>query len=135
MALASVLVLPLARGQTVAWGTSVNLSPISYTSDGTVDNELLTWDLGWFEDGLVPDQANWTDWAAHWNMVDSSTYQDFGGMVVGGGVYTDLQQDSNAQPPNTGFATFEAQSFTWIPEPSVGLLGGMGLLLLLRRRR
>ena len=224
IAVSALLFAGQLQAQTVAWGSSVNFTPISYTSDGTVDNEVLTWDLGYFTTGYTPDQTNFATWAANWNAVASDTYRDFGGlwalsvntldvgpvaagrqmyifaynslanigtsageallfredgllfptvpnqvtfdiannpldtnddaftviwgqvdrsvygaggMLVGGGTYSDLKTDSNTQPPNNGFGTFEAQSFTWapIPEPSAAVLACLGSLVLLRRRR
>jgi hypothetical protein len=50
-----------ADGQTVAWGTSVNFSPLSFNSDGSVDNELNTWSIGWFNDGFEPNVDNYLE--------------------------------------------------------------------------
>lgn len=231
LAVAAALVSTQLHGQTVAWGSSANFTPISFTSDGTVDNEVLKWDLGYFTAGYTPDQTNYATWAANWNVVATDRYRDFGGiwalsvntldvgpiaagrqmymfayndlgaigtpsgeallfredgllfptvpnqvtfdiadnplddgfefngqpanddaftviwgqvdrsiyaaggMLVGGGFVTDLKTDSNRQPANDGNATFEMQSFTWVPEPSTALLSVLGALMLLRRSR
>jgi len=235
----STLLSAQLQAQTVAWGSSANFNPISFTSNGSVDN--LTWQIGWFNNGYTPTFSNYATWASNWNGVSSLTpepeignpgnlvnfpyYKDFdglwavsvntydvgalaagkqmytfafndmskigtplgevllyredgllfptvpnqvtfdiadnpldtnddpftviwgqvdrqvygaGGMLVGGGIYSDLKLDSNTQPPNNGFGTFESQSFTWptpIPEPSVAILGCFGMMALLRRHR
>lgn len=64
------LMLTSAHAQTVAWGTSVSENPLSFTSDGAVDNAVLDWELGWFSDGYTPTAANWSTWAANWNPVN-----------------------------------------------------------------
>lgn len=64
---------PLAHSQTVAWGTSVNFTPLSFDSDGSVDNQSNLWTIGYFNNGFVPDTANFLDWAANWNPVSSPT--------------------------------------------------------------
>lgn len=68
------------QAQTVAWGTSANINPMSFTSNGSVDN--LTWDLGWFEDGFTPNASNAGLWGANWNPVASSQYTNFGGFYA-----------------------------------------------------
>lgn len=219
---------PLAEGQTVAWGTSVSENPLSFDSKGNVDNEVMTWQLGWFNDGFIPDQTNYLEWAANWNAVSGGpsdtgegihqfwddifwavsvntadvgaaaagkqeyifAFNDLGligtdqgealllrqdgflfpasptpgdsfdiadnpydtnddaltviwgrvdrnmtgqgGIVTGGGEFSMLVADSNA-PELQG--TFEAQFATWVPEPSTALLGAIGSLALMRRKR
>ena len=67
-----LLALP-AAGQTVAWGTSVNFTPLSFNSDGTPDIQQNTWSIGWFNDGFIPDPSNYLEWAANYNIVSSLT--------------------------------------------------------------
>ena len=70
--------LSSSLAQTVAWGTSVSENPLAYTSNGNVDNGALTWELGWFTDGFIPDATNYSQWIANWNPVDAATHQNFG---------------------------------------------------------
>lgn len=60
-----------------------------------------------------------------------------GGVIRGGGVISNLIPDSQATPYDELNGTFENQTATWavVPEPSAAVLGGLGMLLLLRRRR
>lgn len=60
-----------SHAQSVAWGTSANFQPMSFTSTGAVDD--LTWQLGWFEDGYTPDGSNYETWVDNWNRVSSLT--------------------------------------------------------------
>jgi hypothetical protein len=62
------------QSQTVDWGTSYSENPLSFLSDGTVDNQILTWQLGWFTDGFTPDQTNYMSWATNWNPVDTNAH-------------------------------------------------------------
>lgn len=64
-----------ASGQTVAWGTSVSLTPLGYFSDGTVAGSGLSWTLGYFDNGFTPDATNYSDWAANYVEVDSAVEQ------------------------------------------------------------
>jgi hypothetical protein len=226
------------HGQTVAWGTSASVNPLSFNSDGAVDNSSNTWTLGWFNVGYTPTDTNWDSWADNWNPVATSVHQDWGGfwavsvntydvgvdaagkqmyvfayndlnkigtpdgevliyrqdgllfpsipnqetfdiadnpldagddaftviwgrvdrnmyadnlwpnnaaspvpenggVLTGGGIFSVLMPDSVSVPYDQGNGTFEAQFGTWavIPEPSTALLGGLGMMLLLRRRR
>jgi hypothetical protein len=71
--LAGSLCVSAAYGQTVAWGTSVNFTPLSFNSDGTQDTGINTWSIGWFNDGFIPDPSNYLEWAANYNVVSSLT--------------------------------------------------------------
>lgn len=86
-----------------------------------------------------------------WGRVDRNMYLDSlwggglptasplppdGGIIRGGGVISNLIPDSQATPYDDLNGLFENQTATWlIPEPSIAMLGGLGTLLLLRRRR
>jgi len=65
-----------ASGQTVAWGTSVNFTPLSFNSDGVVDNDLNTWSIGYFANGFEPDATNYMDWASNYVGVSSLTPEE-----------------------------------------------------------
>jgi hypothetical protein len=80
IAASALLLSGQLQAQTVAWGSSVNFTPISFTQNGEVDNEVLTWDLGYFSTGYTPDQTNYATWAANWNPVATDKYKDFGGL-------------------------------------------------------
>jgi outer membrane autotransporter protein len=60
-----------AHAQSVAWGTSANLQPMSFNSNGGLDN--MTWQLGWFNSGYTPDGSNYETWVANFNRVSSLT--------------------------------------------------------------
>ena len=91
MALAITLTVSCARleAQTVAWGGSASLNPLSYDSHGNVDIGLLTWELGWFADGFTPDASNPETWADNWNSLDYGTFQDYGGIYAANFVVDD----------------------------------------------
>jgi len=135
------------QSQTVDWGTSYSENPLSFLSDGSVDNQVLTWQLGWFADGFVPDQTNYLSWATNWNPVDTNAHLfivdnsfpsgglwsvsghvddvgvEAGGLVSGGGEFSFLVPDSNATPADSLNGTFEVQAATWpIPGPSAAFL-------------
>lgn len=65
-----------AHSQTVAWGTSASLFPVSFQPDGSVDNQTNLWTLGWFNDGFTPDETNYSQWIANWNPVSSPVPED-----------------------------------------------------------
>jgi hypothetical protein len=65
------------QAQTVDWGTSYSENPLSFLSDGTVDDQVLSWQLGWFADGFTPDQTNYLAWAVNWNPVDTNAHTFF----------------------------------------------------------
>lgn len=60
-----------SQAQTVSWGTSVSVNPLAFDSYGNVDNENHQWELGWFNDGFIPDANNWSQWETNWNRVSS----------------------------------------------------------------
>lgn len=239
---------PHAYGQTVAWGGSVSVNPLSFDSKGNQDINTMVWELGWFNDGFIPDATNFNTWASNWNSVDVGAFLDYGGLfaaneivdnpgaaavgkvmytfvhnggsadtsvwgplmgtpdgeallytagltflpvpaptvsfniadnpldaadddtfqviwgrvdrnmyldalwggsntpaspappnggvIQGGGIITNPIADSQATPYDDLNGLFENQTATWpIPEPSAALLGAIGTLLLLRRRR
>lgn len=72
--------LGTAKSQTVDWGTSYSVTPLSYTSSGSVDNQTLTWQLGWFTDGFTPDETNYLSWEANWNSVATAYHVEDGGL-------------------------------------------------------
>lgn len=95
-----VMLMCLLRveAQTVAWGGSASNSPLSYDSHGNVDVGLLTWELGWFADGYIPESSNAESWADNWNSVAIGSYQDFGGIYAANFVVTDpLAIDPSAE--------------------------------------
>lgn len=242
-----LLMASQAHGQTVAWGGSVSVNPLSFDSKGNPDIGVMVWELGWFNDGYTPDATNYATWATNWNSVDVGAFLDYGGLfaaneivdnpgavgkvmytfvhnggsadtsvwgplmgtpdgeallytlgmtflstpaptqsfniannpldasdddnfqviwgrvdrnmyldslwggantpaspappnggvIQGGGIITSLIPDSQASPYDLLNGTFENQTATWelIPEPSAALLGAIGAVLLLRRRR
>lgn len=73
------------QAQTVAWGSSVSVNPLTFNSDGTVDNLAQNnqnlWTLGYFTDGFTPDQTNFLQWAANWNPVSAPTADGTGNNV------------------------------------------------------
>jgi len=87
-----------------------------------------------------------------WGRVDRNMYLDSlwgglntpvspapanGGVIWNAGIITNPVADSQATPYDELNGLFENQTATWapVPEPSTALLGGLGALLLLRRRR
>ncbi len=87
-----------------------------------------------------------------WGRVDRNMYADSlwgggntptgpapanGGVIWGGGIISNPIPDSQATPYDDLNGLFENQTATWalVPEPSAALMGGIGLLFLLRRRR
>ncbi len=71
----SALISPV-MAQNVGWGTGSSFDEdryMSYTSSGAADTGQITWDLGYFANAFVPTQTNWTDWAANWVAVDTTT--------------------------------------------------------------
>ncbi|MGL5018516.1 MAG: hypothetical protein ACRDBP_10300 [Luteolibacter sp.] len=97
------------------------------------------------------DVSDDNDFTVVWGRVDRNMYLDSlwggvnppaspapanGGVIRGGGIITNLIPDSQATPFDQLNGLFENQTATWlIPEPSIAMLGGLGTLLLLRRRR
>lgn len=245
-----LLAMPNLTAQTVGWGGSGSVNPLSYYSNGTVDNASLTWELGWFSDGYAPTADSFSTWATNWNSVDVGEHRLYptpepptwnlneeytnlapasapngkqiymfahnggttdksvwgplmgtaagealiitdgqffpplglalsfdiadnpygteddnfnvvfgrvdrnmyldalwptdanmipanGGVIQGGGVFSNPRADSQAAPYDDFNGTFESQTGTWapIPEPSAAILGCLGMLGLLRRRR
>lgn len=75
-----LLSMGTARSQTVDWGTSYSENPLAFLSNGSVDNHTLTWQLGWFTDGFIPDQINYSLWEANWNSVATAYHDEAGGL-------------------------------------------------------
>lgn len=71
LALLTLAAAPRADAQTVAWGTSVSFNPIAFNSDGSLDNSVNQWSIGYFADGFVPDATNYLDWGVNYTPVSS----------------------------------------------------------------
>lgn len=69
-----------ASGQSVGWGTHLSAHPLTFDSRGVANQNVLTWELGWFSDGFTPTSANFVQWSAHWHNVDTSVYQNSGSL-------------------------------------------------------
>ncbi|MBT8044478.1 MAG: hypothetical protein KJO79_05955 [Verrucomicrobiae bacterium] len=82
LALLILTIIPQAVAQSVAWGGSASTNPVSYDSHGNVDIGLMTWELGWFSDGYIPESSNAETWAVNWNTVAIGSYQDLGGLYA-----------------------------------------------------
>ncbi len=65
-------------GQTVAWGGSTSVNPLSFDSKGNQDINTLVWELGWFDDGYTPTAINYATWADKWNSVDVGSFFNYG---------------------------------------------------------
>ena len=77
-ALCAVLLNVRSQAQTADWGTSYSLvGPLSYDSTGAVDNQVMFWTLGWFNDGYIPDATNFDTWAANYNIVDTNSHRNY----------------------------------------------------------
>ena len=120
---------------TFQWRTNLTLSYISFDGDGAnggtqisaalsdradslfIEKTLVGYNLGYIEGGIETVQ---------WSLTLGETNVSANGSVVG--IYSDLRGDNQVNSLNN-FAV------TPIPEPGTALLGGLGLLALLRRRR
>lgn len=150
---------PVHRKVDGLWGVSVNTYDVGsaavgkqmyvfayndLTKIGTPDGEALLYRQDDFYFPGSPTQATFDiednplnssddNLTVIWGRVDRAMY-DIGGVLTGGGLISVEVPDSDATPLA---GTFEAQFATWavVPEPSAALLGGLGMLLLLRRRR
>ena len=98
----------------------ISLSPVSYANDTvfTLINYLGSWNGGLFRfnGNTISDGDTFFALNTEWRLDYDST--------LGGGNFTGEYQ------PNSSFVNITA-----VPEPSAALIGGLGMLVLLRRRR
>lgn len=131
------------------------VSDLTYTVQMTIDTTPLGGaDPGgtssWFALGFTSSQHNWTgaDGATidtghlvrfNSNQISTITYTVSGADLVAGGIQyvgwiTDHPGVVNLTPSSVQ-VKFDNFSLTAVPEPGAALLGGLGMLALLRRRR
>ncbi len=114
----------LARG---GWRTSDQiLYRLFTTSDNTATGTITV-----FTSGSVSGQAGPADVANYNN--ESFTGLTPAGANIGQQLWIEFYSDTNGD--SSTFARLDNVTLTAIPEPSAALLGGLGMLLLLRRRR
>lgn len=67
------------QAQTVDWGTDATLTGnAARLSDGSAMTNAVTWSLGYFANGFVPDATNYLGWAANYVSVGTTAWQDDG---------------------------------------------------------
>lgn len=86
-----------------------------------------TGSAGTFDIADNPLDTNDDSFDVIWGQVDRKL-DETGGVVSGGGVFS-------SRIPDTMDQAWEAQAATFVPEPSVAMLGAFGCLALLRRKR
>lgn len=109
-----------ASAQTVAWGGSLSDTPLSYTSDGEVDNggpgtETLIWTLGYFTGGFVPTATNYDQWVANYVATSETSSHRFEG-----GAWTTQHNTANVGAAAVGqqMYTFAYNSLAAIGTPA-----------------
>lgn len=107
------------HAQTVDWGTSTSLTPLTYLSGGATAGSGLTWTLGWFTNGFIPSAANYDQWVTNYHQVDLDAELQQGGFYAVAGHIDDV---------GAAAANRQAYIFAYNDLGLIGLSGGEALL-------
>jgi len=99
------MTLPRLSAQTVNWGGTISVNPLSFDSSGNQDISTHVWELGWFNNGYTPTATNYATWATNWNSVDVGSFKAFDG----GSLYS-----ANEIVDNPGAASLGKTMYTFV---------------------
>ena len=99
-----------SQSQTLDWGSEV-FSDLVDSQEQTLDNTFI-FEIGAFNDGFIPDEANVGSWASNWRVFDRAVYNQSNGYFAST-VHMRDDGTSDFNPP--GGLSFEGLSaYLWI---------------------